>query len=69
MPIRNLTPADWPAVRRIYEEGIATGEAMFETGAPCCGFRVLGHRERIGRQHGVWRDTLQLEQRSARVGS
>ncbi len=161
MPIRNLTPADWPAVRRIYEEGIATGEATFETEAPSwerwdashlaacrlvateggavvgwaalspvsdrcvyggvaevsvyvgesargrgigralldalvtaseaagmwtlqagifpgnvasvtlherCGFRVVGRRERIGRQHGVWRDTLILERRSARVG-
>ena len=25
---------DWPAVREIYLEGIATGEATFETGAP-----------------------------------
>ena len=25
---------DWPACRRIYEEGIATGQATFETAAP-----------------------------------
>ncbi len=29
-----LTPADWPAVRAIYEEGMATGNATFETVAP-----------------------------------
>ena len=32
--ISPLHPSDWPAVRRIYEEGIATGEATFETAAP-----------------------------------
>ena len=34
MKIRALRPADWPAVRRIYEEGIASGDATFETEAP-----------------------------------
>lgn len=29
-----MGPEDWPAVRRIYEEGIATGDATFETSAP-----------------------------------
>jgi phosphinothricin acetyltransferase len=29
-----LTAADWPAVRAIYEEGIATHNATFETAAP-----------------------------------
>lgn len=28
------------------------------------GFRVLGIREKIGKQHGVWRDTVLLERRS-----
>jgi phosphinothricin acetyltransferase len=32
--IRPLHQADWPAVRGIYEEGIATGHATFETAAP-----------------------------------
>ena len=32
--IRTLQPADWPRVREIYEEGIATGHATFETDAP-----------------------------------
>ncbi|HTZ60056.1 MAG TPA: GNAT family N-acetyltransferase [Acidobacteriaceae bacterium] len=29
-----ITPADWPEVRAIYEEGIATGVGTFETSAP-----------------------------------
>ena len=32
--IREMTAADWPAVKRIYEEGIVTGFATFETEAP-----------------------------------
>jgi L-amino acid N-acyltransferase YncA len=34
MELRALRPEDWPAVRAIYEAGIATGNATFETGAP-----------------------------------
>jgi L-amino acid N-acyltransferase YncA len=29
------------------------------------GFRVIGLRERIGQHHGVWRDVVFLERRSA----
>lgn len=29
--VRAMTPADWPAVRAIYEDGIATRNATFET--------------------------------------
>ena len=29
-----MTPAEWPAVERIYAEGIATGDATFETEPP-----------------------------------
>jgi L-amino acid N-acyltransferase YncA len=32
--IRALEAKDWPAVRTIFEEGIATGQATFETEAP-----------------------------------
>jgi L-amino acid N-acyltransferase YncA len=32
--IRNLEPGDWTAVREIYEQGIATGDATLETSAP-----------------------------------
>jgi L-amino acid N-acyltransferase YncA len=31
------------------------------------GFRVVGTRERIGRLHGVWRDTVLVERRSEAV--
>lgn len=162
MIIDALHPADWPQVRAIYLEGIATGQATFEQTAPewevwdrkhrptCrlvaremtrqvvgwaalapystravyagvaevsiymtasrrgqgvgrqllaalvaaseadgvwtlqagifpentpsvrlherCGFRIVGRRERIGQLHGVWRDVLLLERRSAVVG-
>jgi phosphinothricin acetyltransferase len=32
--IRDMRPEDWPAVRAIYAEGIATGLATFETEVP-----------------------------------
>src|SRR5262249_14755482 len=32
--IRAMQPHDWPAMRAIYEQGIATGQATFETAAP-----------------------------------
>jgi L-amino acid N-acyltransferase YncA len=34
MQIDLMTPGDWPEVRRIYEEGIATGLTTFETQVP-----------------------------------
>ena len=34
METRDLRPGDWPEVARIYEEGIATGNATFEVEAP-----------------------------------
>ena len=30
-----------------------------------CGFRVVGTRERLGQHHGVWRDVVLMERRSA----
>jgi L-amino acid N-acyltransferase YncA len=32
--VEAMTPADWPAVHRIYSEGIATGDATLEREAP-----------------------------------
>ncbi len=32
--VRVMTEADWPTVAAIYEEGIATGHATFETSVP-----------------------------------
>lgn len=36
MRVEPMTAADWRAVRAIYEEGIATGDATFKTAAPSC---------------------------------
>jgi phosphinothricin acetyltransferase len=33
-----------------------------------CGFREIGHRERIASHFGVWRDTVLLERRSQITG-
>lgn len=32
------------------------------------GFRAVGRRERVGRHHGVWRDTVLFERRSTVAG-
>ncbi|MEW6674059.1 MAG: N-acetyltransferase family protein [Thermodesulfobacteriota bacterium] len=34
LTIRPMTAADWKTVREIYEDGLATGQASFETSAP-----------------------------------
>lgn len=55
-----LRPGDWPAVRAIYEEGIATGDATFETTAPAWEAWDAGHLEaarlvaRIGERVVGW---------------
>jgi phosphinothricin acetyltransferase len=41
--ITALTPADWEAVRAIYEEGIASGQATFEVEAPSWDQWDAGH--------------------------
>lgn len=38
-----MTPADWPQVRAIYLEGIATGQATFQTEAPSWEAWDAGH--------------------------
>ncbi len=35
--ITPMKPGDWPAVREIYREGIATGNATFEVDLPRLG--------------------------------
>lgn len=42
--ITPFTPADWPFVRQIYLEGIATGNATFETQAPTWEVWDANHR-------------------------
>jgi L-amino acid N-acyltransferase YncA len=33
-----------------------------------CGFRLVGYRDKIGQQQGIWRNTVILERRSTTVG-
>jgi L-amino acid N-acyltransferase YncA len=33
-----------------------------------CGFRVVGHRERLGQIHGTWKDIVLMERRSKVCG-
>lgn len=42
--ITPMRETDWPAVRAIYQEGIATGQATFETAAPEWEVWDAGHR-------------------------
>ncbi len=42
--ITAMTAADWPAVRQIYAEGIASGQATFETEPPTWERWDAGHR-------------------------
>jgi phosphinothricin acetyltransferase len=48
MDVRELREEDWPAVREIFEQGIATKNATFETEAPSWGAwnrtQLDGHR-------------------------
>ena len=44
VPIRAMTAADWEGVRAAYQEGIATGNATFETVAPEWEQWNAGHR-------------------------
>jgi L-amino acid N-acyltransferase YncA len=54
LTIEKMKPEDWEAVRSIYQEGLATGNATFETTAPewedwdknhLCNFRLVARRE------------------------
>lgn len=60
---RQVAAADetglWTLQTSIFPENRA-GIAVHQS----AGFRTLGMRERIGRHHGVWRDTVFLERRS-----
>lgn len=41
--VRAMATADWPQVRRIYEEGLATGKASFESEVPTWEAWDAGH--------------------------
>ncbi|HEY9284015.1 MAG TPA: GNAT family N-acetyltransferase [Pyrinomonadaceae bacterium] len=53
----------WTLQAGIFPENAASARLHLR-----CGFREVGRRERIGRLHGVWRDTLLFERRSKVVG-
>ncbi|MFF1510966.1 GNAT family N-acetyltransferase [Streptomyces sp. NPDC058326] len=52
----------WTIQAGIFPENIAS-LAIHER----AGFRIIGTRERIGRHHGRWRDTVLVERRSPHV--
>ena len=60
--IHPMTPEDWPEVRRIYIEGISTGNATFETEAPSWEKWNTGHIAdcRLVAHDGEGRDDAQL---------
>ena len=53
MIVRPLLPSDWPAVAAIFAEGIATGDATFETSVP-----TWEHWEWGGK---VWRENMRTD--------
>lgn len=54
----------WTLQAGVFPENIASVRLHLSHG-----FREVGHRERIARLDGVWRDMLLLERRSALVGN
>lgn len=72
--IRVMAADDWPAVRRIYREGIAGGMATFETAAPDWPEWDRGHRadaRLVADDGGVvvgWAALLPVSRRPAYVG-
>ncbi len=74
MEVRHLRPDDWPEVARIYEEGISTGNATFETELPSWeawdAAHLAEHRfvaERDGRVVG-WVALLPVSERACYAG-
>jgi L-amino acid N-acyltransferase YncA len=74
MELEALRPDDWPAVRAIYEAGIASGDATFETAVPDWpawdGAYLAGHRL-VARQGGQvlgWTALAPVSERCAYAG-
>jgi L-amino acid N-acyltransferase YncA len=73
--IEPLVPGDWPAVREIYAQGIATGDATFDTEAPDWEGWDAGHlgvcrlvaRDRTGEVVG-WAALSPVQRKSAYRG-
>lgn len=53
----------WTLQAGIFTENIASLKIHEELG-----FRKIGHREKIGKMNGIWRDIILLERRSKVVG-
>ena len=72
--IDSMTADDWPAVRAVYLEGIATGEATFETEAPSWETWDSGHLSfarlvaRAGEDVMGWAALSPVSQRKAYLG-
>jgi phosphinothricin acetyltransferase len=74
LAIEGMRPGDWPQVREIYLEGIATGHATFETDAPSwevwgdahLGFARLVARD--GRKIPGWAALSPVSRRQAYAG-
>jgi len=52
----------WTLQAGIFPENIASLRIHEKAG-----FRILGIREKIGKQNGLWRDTVLLERRSTLI--
>lgn len=68
--VRALEPSDWPAVRRIYAEGIATGDATFERQVPTWAEFEAGHLDQVrlvAERHGLVLGWLALSAWSSRA--
>jgi len=74
LTIEDMTEADWPAVRAIYEEGIATGLGTFETSAPSWddwNAARLPHSRLVVRDHGsviAWAALSPVSRRACYAG-
>ncbi|KLT67704.1 GNAT family N-acetyltransferase [Flavobacterium sp. ABG] len=59
---KSETEGIWTLQAGIFPENIASLRIHEKVG-----FRILGIREKIGKQNGIWRDTVLLERRSSLV--
>ena len=72
--VREMKSADWPRVRAVYLEGIATGQATFETEAPDWAAWDAAHLNtprlvaRVGREFVGWAALSPVSRRAAYVG-
>ena len=74
MELQAMRPDDWPAVREIYQAGIATGEATFETTTPDWEAWDAGHLDEhrlvasVGGQVVGWAALAPVSDRCAYAG-